>query len=489
VAGNTRTRDDVVRREVGLPEGALYSDRALERSRARVQRLGYFEEVSFETQQVDEDTVGITIDVVERPTGAFSFGAGFGSSDGFLLNASIRQENLFGRGWSSSLSADLGTQSSFGTLRFTSPFFMGSPASVGTALSFSDREFLDFDQRVLGFSLDLSYPLDEGETRLGTGYAFSGREASGFSSFQAASLLQREEFQEDTTTSLVSLSLRRDTRDDLRFPRDGYVTGVGLEYAGVGGISNFVRLETRATRFWQAEQWTGFQSTFIVNSRAGYVFDLNSISDYDLPECTSSVIQTGCAFTGDPEVQEISKIDDDLKLSLTERYFLGGVGAFQVRGFEQRSLGPRRSILTPFAPGNVLSQGTFVYTASGRNEFGVCQDPSGQCNSLTDTDIDDFEDLDLTDVIGGNKMFLLNLELQFPLSEEVGLMGAMFFDAGNAFSENESFNPADLRLGTGVAVHWFSPFGPIMVTLGFPLDALDDEDSSVFEFSLGGQQF
>ena len=162
-----------------------------------------------------------------------------------------------------------------------------------------------------------------------------------------------------------------------------------------------------------------------------------------------------------------------------------------MRGFEQRSLGPRRAILTPFDnSGTGIAQGTYVYTASGRNPTtGFCVDPSGQCNSLTDTDIDDFEDLDLTDVIGGNKMFLLNLELQFPISEEVGLMGAMFFDAGNAFSENESFNPADLRLGTGVAVHWFSPFGPIMVTLGFPLDRLDDEDSSVFEFSLGGQQF
>ena len=76
-----------VRRLVGLPEGALYSDAALERSRARVQRLGYFEGVSFETQQVDEDTVGVTIDVVERPTGAFSFGAGFVAIEGGRGNA------------------------------------------------------------------------------------------------------------------------------------------------------------------------------------------------------------------------------------------------------------------------------------------------------------------------------------------------------------------------------------------------------------------
>jgi outer membrane protein insertion porin family len=60
---------------------------------------------------------------------------------------------------------------------------------------------------------------------------------------------------------------------------------------------------------------------------------------------------------------------------------------------------------------------------------------------------------------------------------------------GNAFAENESINPADFRFGTGFGVQWFSPFGPILVQIGFPLDALEDEDGSVFEFSLGGSQF
>ena len=60
---------------------------------------------------------------------------------------------------------------------------------------------------------------------------------------------------------------------------------------------------------------------------------------------------------------------------------------------------------------------------------------------------------------------------------------------GNAFAENDGFNPADLRFGAGLGVNWFSPFGPIMVILGIPLDKLDDEDASVFEFSMGGSQF
>jgi outer membrane protein insertion porin family len=112
-----------------------------------------------------------------------------------------------------------------------------------------------------------------------------------------------------------------------------------------------------------------------------------------------------------------------------------------------------------------------------------------ECNDIDDEDIDDFEDLDATDVIGGNSMALVNLELQFPISEEMGLSGMVFLDMGNAFAENDFINPADFRFGTGVGIQWFSPFGPILVVLGFPLDPYEDEDTSVFEFSLGGQNY
>jgi outer membrane protein insertion porin family len=116
---------------------------------------------------------------------------------------------------------------------------------------------------------------------------------------------------------------------------------------------------------------------------------------------------------------------------------------------------------------------------------GGCAFSEG-CNNLDDTETDDFENLDLTDVIGGNKMMLMNFELQFPISEDLGLTGIVFFDAGNAFAENESIDITDLRLGTGFGAQWFSPFGPIVVYLGFPLDRLETEDASVFEFSFGG---
>jgi outer membrane protein insertion porin family len=488
VRGNTRTRDQVVRREIELGEGELYSATALQRSQARVRRLGFFEEVNMETRPLDDPHhVDVDVEVVERPTGSFSFGAGVGSTDGFLVNASIRQENLFGKGYQLTANVDFGSDNSNVYVRFTDPYIFGTAASLSTTIFQYEREFLDFDQNVFGFDVTTGYPLDEGDTRGFAGYSYTDREVTG-DEVRASSMVQREEFQEDTDTSLASLSLRRDLRDDARFPKSGHVTGFAAEFAGLGGLSQFLRLEGRTTWFFPVKKWLGFESTFIVNSRAGYVLPFNDISDFDLPGCTGALCDAFVAI--DPsEIQPLTNIDTDLELPISERYFLGGVGAFQVRGYRQRSLGPRRAILDQRLGDTAADR---IFFATGQEVVGntlQCLEPSGQCNSLQDTDIDDFEDLDLTDVIGGNKFFLLNLELQFPLSEELGLVGILFFDMGNAFAEDEAINPADLRFGTGAGVQWFSPFGPILVQLGIPLDPLEDEDNTVFEFSMGGSTY
>jgi outer membrane protein insertion porin family len=486
VRGNTRTRDSVVRREMEVAEGALFSATAMERSRARVQRLGFFEEVSVEARPdpTEPNKVNVDVDVVERPTGSFSFGAGFGSGDGFILNSAIKQDNLFGKGYVLNANADFGSQNQNYYLRFTDPYVFGSIASLSSTVFQSKSEFVDFDQKVLGFDMTFGYPLDEGETRAFGGYSYTGRELTS-TDVAAASLVQREEFA-DSSTSLLSFSARRDTRDDVRFPKEGHVTGGALEFAGLGGLSQFLRMEARTTHFIPAKKWLGFDSTFIVNSRAGWTVPFNNISDFDLPGCGTV---SGCSgFVGlDPsEIQPLTNIDTDLELPITERYFLGGVGAFQVRGFRARSLGPRRTMLDP----QIFSGGDRAFFPTGYAAGGSCQDGNPKsCNSLHDTDIDDFDNLDLTDVIGGNKFFLLNLELRAPISEDLGLEGLVFLDMGNAFGEDEAMNPADLRFGTGAGVQWFSPFGPILVQLGIPLDKLDDEDASVFEFSLGGSQY
>ena len=501
VAGNTRTRDDVVRRELGVVEGELYSAAEVERSKARVQRLGFFEEVTMETKQLDNNRVGVSVDVVERPTGSFSFGAGVGSSDGFLLNGSIRQDNLFGMGYGLNMNADLGSRNQRAGLRFSDPRFRGTVAALSTGFTYSSTEFKDFgnfDQTVSGFDLQFSYPLDAGETRAGTGYSLAFRELDAEQAFQSNSLLQREEFDGGSATSLVSVSLRRDTRDDIRFPTQGESSSVGFDVAGLGGLSKFIRLEARTTRYFPMQGLLGFESTFVFNTRVGYILPFNDVDDFDLPDCVSGDCLNFVNLNGG-QVRALADIDDDLELPLSERYFLGGIGSAQVRGFEQRSLGPRRVILNQcrFSDGQVAffpigfqPAGGNVVAAAPTNDSDACATAASfsqnTVNGIDQDDVDDFDDLDLTEVIGGNKMMLANFELQFPISDDLGITGILFFDMGNAFAENEAFNPADLRFGTGVGGQWLSPFGPILVYLGVPLDRLEDEDGSVFEFTIGG---
>jgi outer membrane protein insertion porin family len=491
VNGNTRTADTVVRRELSIGEAELYSASAVARSKQRVQRLGYFEEVEIQARPTDQpNRVAMSVDVVERPTGSFSFGAGVGSVDGFVVSGSIRQDNLLGTGRSLAAGADLGSVNRSYYIRFVEPYVFNTSGALTATLQSARSEYIDFEEEQSGLGLSYAYPLDESETWASSGYSWTERSISGID-FQAASLLEREELQGDTSTSLASLSLRRDTRDDYRFPKRGAVTGVALEFAGLGGFSEFLRLEARTTRFYPMGWLFPFESTFVLNSRAGYVFPFNNIGDFDLPDCTDDLIfidnqPTSCAAALiTDQVRPLDKIDTDLELPLTERYFLGGLGAFQLRGFKQRSLGPRRTRLNQ----GILSNGDrFFFPVNYSATLDSCV-PGTECNNLDDTKIDDFEDLDLADVIGGNSMMLVNLELQFPISEEMGLSGLFFFDMGNAFDETEFINPAEFRFGTGAGIQWFSPFGPIMVVLGFPLDPYEDEDSSVFEFSLGGQQY
>ncbi len=488
--GNTRTLDRVVRRELSIDEGDMYSAAMVQNSKARVQRLGYFEEVDISAKPADQPhRVSMSVDVVEKPTGSFSFGAGFGSVDGFIVSGSVRQDNMFGTGRSLSAGVDLGSINKSFYLRFIEPYVLGTAANLALTGQSATSEYPDFEESLQGASATISYPLDENYTFVSTGYSFANREVTGFEDFQAASLIEREEFQGTTSSSMMTFALRRDSRDDVRFPKSGSVSGLAVEFAGLGGFSKFLRIEGRTTQFFPMRRWLGFDSTFIFNSRVGYVLPWNTIADYDLPGCGFQ----DCQSFND-EVRFLTDIDTDLKLPLTERYYLGGIGAFQVRGFKQRSLGPRRTILTS----EKVATGERLFTPFGRyvtdpdlggpQKAGDCK-PGNICNRIEDKEIRDFANLDATDVIGGNSMALVNLELDFPISEEMGLSGLVFVDAGNAFAENDIINPAEFRVGTGAGIQWFSPFGPILVVIGFPLDPYSDEDGSVFEFSLGGQQY
>jgi len=496
--GNTNTVDPVLRKQMELVEGQLYSARSVNISRAKIQRLGFFEEVNLEPVQTGEpEQLDLEVRVVERPTGSLSFGAGFSSQDKFVINGSLSQSNLFGRGWAVQASVDWGGRSNRFFLSFSDNHIRGSDWGIQGSIFRTEVEFEDFEQQQTGLDLTFSHALNRvGTSRGFVRYNFSSRDLTESADINASSPIFRQVLSGSQTTSLLGVSFRTDTRDDRVVPTRGYQAAGSLEFAGLGGFSQFLRLEARIARYWRAPEWIpyfGGRSTFSATFRGGWAIPFNEFEDWDIPgefETASGALSA--------ESRLLADIDDDIELPLTERYFLGGLGTFQLRGFRARSVGPRRAVLKR---SGAIGTGTTFSPVGVNPATAACEDvplmvgnfqgdQDGDCNSLDDRDLDDFDDLDETDVIGGNKFFSLSLEYRFPISEQLGLLGILFFDMGNAFSEDQSvFDVADWRYGTGVGALWFSPFGPLQVFWGFPLNKLDVEDSNVFEFSVGGANF
>jgi outer membrane protein insertion porin family len=471
-----------------VTEGELYSARSLRLSDIRVRNLGFFEDVTFEPRPTqDPSQLDLDVTVVERPTGSFSFGAGYSSQDSIVLTASLAQSNLFGRGYAVNLTADFGPTRD-GTnrffLSFSDPYFLGSSFSFGATGFLTELQYENFRQRQYGIDLSLGHALTEdNRTRGFLRYSLATREIERDLGSAGAATILRELQAGGETTSMIGISVRSDTRDDRFAPTSGYNWGGTLEYAGIGGFTEFLRAEARISAYLGAPSWLFERSTFVVSTRIGYTIPFNSVSDFGPAIETSQ-----CAFLGcGSNIQPLNAIDTNLKLPLTERYFLGGIGTFQLRGFKARSVGPRRTIVTQdFQTGEYYPLGRTVEYDPATGFEAVCNSPEG-CNNLTDRKDKSFANLNLTDVVGGSSFISSSFEYRFPVSESLGLLAIVFVDMGNAFAEGENlFDVRDWRFGSGAGLLWFSPFGPLQVVLGFPLDPLSIDKSPVFEFSVGG---
>ncbi len=497
ISGNTRTVDSVIRREVPLVEGQLYSSRSIEIARARLQRLSFFEEVELRPEPTDDpQQIDLEVEVVERPTGSFSFGAGFSSQDSFVLTGSLSESNLFGRGYGLNLTADLSFRSQRIYAQFSDPYFLDSNFSMSATVFRTSIRFEDFEQDQTGGEIIFGHPLTEDHrARVFARYSIRSRKIDQNSNVDTAAIIFREILGGSELTSSGGLNFMADYRNDRMSPTDGYEVNGAVEFAGMGGFTKFLRLEGRGAYYIPAPSWLLDRSAFSIRTSVGYVLSLNELSDFDWD------IPTGItAAAGDNQVRSLDEIDTNSTLPLSERYFLGGLGQFQLRGFKARSVGPRRprlrkryfdfgdGVIGPlFQPvGYIPGPGGGSCAPKGVRANGG--NKNGQCNDIDAKDIDDFADLDETDVIGGNKFISSSIEYRFPISDTLGLEGILFLDAGNAFAEGDNlFDLTEWRWGTGAGVLWFSPFGPLAVILGFPLDPTSQDKSPVFEFSVGGR--
>jgi outer membrane protein insertion porin family len=246
IAGNTKSSEKVLRRELRVSEGELFTFQKLVRSRQRLFNLGYFDEVTVNTEQGSTpDKIIVNIDVKERATGIFSIGAGYSSLDSLFATLDVSQRNLFGRGQEVFLRFRIGAQSRLGLVGFTEPYLFDIPLRAGFDIYDREREYDDFTEERLGGDLRASYPLTEFMT-LASVYRLEEVTISSISSTASQDLKEQEGTR---LNSVIEFVLSRDTRDNIFEPTRGSRNSVEFQFAGLGGDTQFYKVVAESSWF------------------------------------------------------------------------------------------------------------------------------------------------------------------------------------------------------------------------------------------------
>ena len=332
ISGNTKTRDKVIRRQLKVYEQELYGGRRLKRSVQNLYRLDFFEDIKVNTTKGSgDDKMRLRLDVVEKNTGAFSFGAGFGNVENFFLTASIAERNLFGRSQTLSLKGQLGNKTTKFTLSFTEPWLFDIPLSAGADLYNWNYSFSDYDKDSIGGNLRLGYPIID-YTRGYLSYNYDVANIRNVSN-DAADSIKNDKGR--NVKSGIGTRIRYDSRDKPFHPTKGSAHDANFEFAGLGGNIGFTKY-TAETSWYYRLVW---QLIGVLHAKAGYVKELKgkTLPDYD------KFYMVGIDALRGFERDDLSPLDEDgaevggnkflqfnaeLRFPLLEEAGLYGVGFF-----------------------------------------------------------------------------------------------------------------------------------------------------------------
>jgi outer membrane protein insertion porin family len=438
IRGNTKTRDQVLRREITIVEGDLYNMTEVETSKARITALGYFERVDVsEEEGSSRDRIILNFEVSEKSTGTFQVGAGFSSIESFIFTAQVQQQNLFGRGQSLSLQLQLSGIRQLAQVQFTEPYLFGTRWSGSVSVFKTIRQFIDFNRDSTGGSLSIGHPLFTNQLRFFLRYRaeyvnISTRTGGLFGAAgggQGFNIFRRVPLQNlflDGLTSSVQASVTFDTRDNRLFATNGVFASYSLEVADNFFGSDNVFLRHRAfARFYK--QFFNFV-TLKLNTEWGLITSR-------LPE-------------GVP---------------VYERFYLGGI--FSVRGFNLNSLGPRLGIPRSYDPNaqppadGIVIGGNMQLYYNLELEFNIIEAVGIRGVIFTD---------------GGNAW-----------NTEQAYCNAPPSPLGDSTTDPCGINPFNLRTSWGFGIRWISPLGPLRFEWGIPFVRRPNEDEINFQFTIG----
>lgn len=316
VVGNTRTLDEVVRREMDISEGDPYNEDKIKTSEKNIKNLGYFEKVEVRTKKgTTENKTDVDVKVEEKSTGDMSIGAGYSTTEGALADFSISESNFMGKGQKLSLSTTLAEETKEFDFGFTEPYFLKRDLAAGFDLQHVTKDLQDessYSSRVKGGSLRLGYPLSE-EWRQGLKYTLEENEIYDVQSTASTYIQQQEGIR---TTSMIGQTVSHDTRDNIQSPTEGHYFQVYTNLAGLGGNAKYYGVRVMGIYYYPL--------------RKNWVF--------------SALGETGYIHAWGGE---------DVRIN--ERYSLGGD---RLRGFDDYGVGPRDASTSDALGGNQFVRGS-----------------------------------------------------------------------------------------------------------------------------------
>jgi len=446
--GNTRTTDEVLRREMRQFEGSWYSQAAIDRSKVRLQRLGFFESGSIEAETVpvpgSNDQVDVVFNVKETTSGSFTFGFGYSQLSGLTTTLQLSQNNFLGTGNQISTEIQRNAYLQRYSFSFLNPYFTDEGMSLGYNLWW--REFDNSDFNTAQYSTTsaagqvvFGVPLTENDS-ISVVFGIDRNQILAYPGSSPKSVVDYiDAFGKSTFHSWrTELGWARDTRNDFYAPSYGTYQRLSAEITLPGSTAEYYKLNYEFSKYWPLTR------ALVLNTR----FQLGYGDSYG-----KDTIRITCTLLGgQPQIPKAAYSDADCApgsrferalvgtgLPFFENFYAGGVRS--VRGYRDNTLGP-----VDFAAFSTLRQ-----------------------------------------PIGGAVKTVGSLEMFFPtLLDTPSARVSAFVDVGNVFKDVHSYDTSELRASAGLALLWRAPVGPISISYAFPFRNQPDDELERLQFTFGG---
>jgi len=299
ISGNTRTLDRIIRRELYLGPGDMYSLTDLKDSRNSLGRLGFFEGNTIEEKRIDNSTMDLVVKVKEAPTGNVQIGGGYGSYGGILISLGVNDRNIWGSGINVGVKAEKSETTQNYSFNISNNRLNDSDFSGNFSVYHSVYDYNDYTTFSDGVSVGVGHRFSRHITGY-LGYGFSQNDYEFGDDFNSTQYGDQSYF-EEYSKSGVTLSAKWDDTDDYYLPREGFTLSQSFEKSGLGGDADFFKSRTNFGKFIGLEEYIGFDAIFRYKARFNAVIDNGYIP-------------------------------------LAEKFYMGGIGS--VRGYESYSLSP-----------------------------------------------------------------------------------------------------------------------------------------------------